>query len=244
MPANRLAHAQLFYVPIAAAFEAERVADRVDWAVVESCDSPGAGSARGASPRGVQGVVAAALARLDELGWERYLLIGDSHGQAATIEVALARPDRVTGVFISHAAARYKLSGDRPAMTPAVRDAAQQLLDTDYRSFARAVTQLTLGLADDEWVERWLAEVPHPVAKSILGDLSDREPELVTRLAEIDVPVLLGQHKGCVMWTPESFADACAAVPGAGVIRCEGIPVQDLGFIDAVRGVASGVASS
>jgi pimeloyl-ACP methyl ester carboxylesterase len=234
---------RLFYVPIAAAFEAERVADRADWAEVESCDSPGAGGSRGTDPCGVRGVVEAALTRLDELGWESYGVIGDSHGQAAAIEVALARPERVTGVFISHAAARYELSGDRPAMTPAVHDAAQQLLETDYRSFARAVTQLTLGLADDEWMERWLAEVPQHVAKSILGDLRDRTPELVARLAEADLPVVLGQHKGCLMWTPESFADACAAVPNARVIRCEGIPVQEAPFLDAVRELASRVAS-
>ena len=234
---------RLFLVPMAAAFEAERMAARVDWAEIASCDTPGAGGARDEAPNGVQGAVDATLARLDELGWDQCCLISDSHGQAAAIEVALAQPERFTSVCISHAAARYELGGDRPAMTPAVHDAALQLLETDYRSFARAITQLTLGLADDEWVERWIAEVPQHVTQSIFGDLSERQPELVSRLADADFPVVLGQHKGCVMWTPEAFEDACAAVPNARVARCDGIPVLEAPFLDAVREVASGVAS-
>jgi hypothetical protein len=234
---------RLFLVPIAAAFEADRMAERVDWAEVASCDSPGAGGARDEAPNGVQGVVEAAIARLDDLGWDQCCLVGDSHGQAAAIELALSQPERFTGVCISHAAAHYRLVGDRPAMTPAVHDAALQLLDTDYRSFARAITQLTLGLADDEWVERWAAEVPQRAAKSIFGDLSERQPDLVSRLAASDLPVVLGQHKGCVMWTPEAFADACAAVPNARIARCDGIPVMEAPFLDAVRDVASRVTS-
>ena len=234
---------RLFYVPIAAAFEAERVAEQVDWADVESCDSPGAGAARGSEPRGVAGVVDSALARLEELGWESCCIIGDSHGQAAAIEVALARPERVLAVGISHAAAHYRLEGERPAMTPAVHDAAARLLDTDYRSFARAITQLTLGLADDEWIERWIAEVPQPVTQSVLGELSDRQPDLVARLADSELPVVLGQHLGCLMWTPEAFADARAALPHARAVRCEGIPAQDDAFLAAVREASGWVAS-
>jgi hypothetical protein len=188
-------------------------------------------------------VVDAALARLDAVGWDRCCLVADSHGQAAAIEVALAQPERFTALCISHAAANYQLGGDRPAMTPAVHDAALRLLETDYRSFARAITQLTLGLADDEWVERWTAEVPQHVAQSILGDLSERQPDLVSRLADWSSPIVLGQHKGCVMWTTEAFEDACAAVPSARVVRCDGIPVMEAPFLEAVRQVAAEVAS-
>lgn len=230
-------------MPIAAAFEAERMAERADWAEIESFDPPGTGAARDQAPNGVQGVVDAALTRLDELGWDRCCLVSDSHGQAAAIEVALTQPERFAGVCISHAAARYDVGGDRPAVTPAVHDAALQLLETDYRSFARAVTQLTLGQAGDEWVERWIVEVPQRAAQSILGDLTERQPDLVARLSGTELPVVLGQHKGCVMWTPESFEDACAAVPGARVARCDGIPVLEAPFLEAVREIASGVAS-
>src|SRR5688572_20542197 len=97
---------RLFYVPMAAAFEVERVADGVDWADIASFDSPGAGAAQEAEPNGVQGVVDAGFARLEELGWDRYCVVGDSHGQAAAIEIALADPDRVSVIGISHAAAR------------------------------------------------------------------------------------------------------------------------------------------
>jgi pimeloyl-ACP methyl ester carboxylesterase len=227
---------RLLYVPIAAALEAERVFDLVDWAETASFDSPGAGANRDASPHGIVGVVAAAIDRLDELGWDTCTVVCDSHGQAAGIELALASPERVEGIGIAHAAARYALGGERPAMVPAMHAAAEQLLETDYRSFGYAVVQMTQGLAEEAYVDAWLEAVPREVAQSILGDLTERQPELVSRLRDATMPVVLGEHHGCVMWTPEAFEDACEAVPHARRIVCDGIPSQDPRFLEAIRG--------
>jgi hypothetical protein len=46
------------------------------------------------------------------------------------------------------------------------------------------------------------------------------------------------------MWTAEAFEDACAAVPGARVVRCDGIPVMEAPFLEAVRQVAAEAASN
>ena len=228
--------ARILYVPIAAAMEANRFAALADWAQVESFDSPGAGGDRG-DPAGLEGVAAAGEARLEELGWERYGVVADSHGQAVAIELALRAPDRVDALCIGHAAARYTLSGPAPAMVPAVHDAAEQLLATDYRSFARAITQMTLGFMDDAFVEDWIAAVPHAVARSVLGDLAQREPELASRLVGVPFPVLLGRHRGCVMWTPEAFAAAAERLPEAETVVCDGPPTFDRGFVERIRSI-------
>lgn len=235
---------RLLYVPIATRFEAERVIALADWADIATFDAPGAGENRELESRGVAGVVEAALARLDGLDWQRCGVICDSHSQAAAVDLVMSHPERVEGVYVGHAAARYRLGGDRPAMVPPVHEAAQQLLETDYRSFARAVTQMTQGLVDDAYVERWIATVPQPVASDILGDLAERQPELVARLRGADLPVVLGKHEGCVMWTPESFEDACRALPEATKIVSDGIPTQDPRFLEAVRALSSGAGAA
>jgi len=226
---------RLLYVPITAAREAERFAAQADWADVASFDAPGAGANRDLAPHGVAGVVEAARARLDELAWETCGVVCESHGQAAAIELALTEPDRVKGIFIGHAAARYAVTGPRPAMSPSVRDVAGQLLETDYRAFARAITQMTQGQMDDAYVDAWAADVPQPVAQDLFGELSEEQPGLVSRLAGSDLVIVLGEHRGCLMWTPEAFADACEAVPEARAVSCDGIPTEDPSFLDAVR---------
>jgi hypothetical protein len=49
------------------------------------------------------------------------------------------------------------------------------------------------------------------------------------------VPVLLGEHRGCFMWTREAFEDAVAAVPHARSISCDAPPTLDPRFQDALR---------
>lgn len=235
---------RILFMPITAAFEAERFAGFVDWAEIESFDSPGAGARKGEEPAGVQGVVQAALEHLDELGWDRFTLVCDSHAQAAGIELALTRPDRIEVLAIGHAAARYSLGEDRPAIIPAMHDVAEQLLETDYRSFARAVTQMTQGLADERFVEAWIEAVPQRVTQSVLGDLANRQPELVARLQGTSIPTVLGEHRGCVMWTEQSFADAVDALPDAHVVTSDGIPVHDPEFLRILRELQGGKQSS
>lgn len=125
-------------------------------------------------------------------------------------------------------------------MVPAMHAAAAQLLEADYRSFARAISQITQGILDDAYVDEWIAAVPQRVATSIFGDLADREPELAGRLESAPFPVLLGQHRGCVMWTAEAFADAAAAVPEAEAVVCDGPPTFEEDFVARMRALIDG----
>ena len=235
---------RVLFVPIAAAIEVNHIAPSYEWAEFVSFDAPGAGANRALAPRGVAGVVEAAVRQLDELDWTSCCVMAESHGQAAAIELAVSHPDRVAAICLGHAAAHYRVSGDRTAMVPAIHDAAAQLLETDYRSFARAITQMTQGLLDDDYVEAWVEAVPQPVAYDLLSELTRTEPDLVERLSGSDLPLVLGKHNGCVMWTPESFEEACQAAPRATTVVCDEIPTKDPAFVEAVREVALRVATS
>jgi hypothetical protein len=232
--------ARLLFVPIFAAFEAVPFAEaNAAWADVQSFDTPGAASRRDEPAGSVEDAARAGSGRLDELRWESCVVVCDSHAQAAGIELALADP-RVKGICISHAAARYSTGGDRAAINPGVHAAAGQLLDTDLRSFARALTQLTQGAIDEEWADRFVEEVPRETVREGIGQLVGQE--LASRLGGWDGQALLGLHEGCLMWTREGFEDAVAAVPGAATVECGEVPLNDQRFRDAARALCERVA--
>lgn len=225
---------RVLYVPIFAAFEADLIRSVAsEWAEVESFDGPGAGARKGEDPGGIEGMAAAASGRLDELGWDRCVVACDSHAQAAAIELTLRDP-RVAGLAVSHAAPRYTTTGERPTLNGAIYDTAAQLLATDYRSFARALTQLTKGVLDDEWVDAFIEQVPHSTARGRTAGLGEGL-ELVTRLRNETIEILLAGHRGCLMWTPEAIEDAAVALPGARVIECDSVPLSDPLYHEALR---------
>jgi hypothetical protein len=224
---------RILFVPIFGAFEARPFRELAgDWADVESFDGPGAGTRRDEAPGGIEAMAAAASERLDELGWPSCVVVCDSHAQAVGIELALT-DSRVAGICISHAAARYSTEGERSTLNSAVHAAAAQLLTSDLRSFAHALTQLTQGQIDEDWVDAFIADVPRATAAARTGRLDGRE--LVARLRDSEVEVVLGMHSGCLMWTPEGFEDAAALVPRAVTVVCDEVPNADPAFLAAAR---------
>jgi pimeloyl-ACP methyl ester carboxylesterase len=219
----------ILYVPIFLAAEADRFASTVaEWAQVESFDVPERHAVEGA------------LERLDALGWSDCLVVADSQAQWLAVELATRHAQRVRGIALSHAVARYRVSGPRAGLHAEVLAAVSRLLETDYMAFWRAVTQLTQGGMPDAWVERWAAAIPHERTKAFFQELTDSEPPLAERLQDFPGPVLLGQHADCVMWTQEGFEDAVAALPEAKVVRCREIPAFDPAFGEALRELAGG----
>lgn len=216
------------------AFEAIPLREAIgDGAQVESFDGPGAGARADEDPGEPEAMAAAGAARLDELGWDRCVLVCDSHAQPGGIELAVRDP-RVGGIAISHAAARYSTEGERPALNAAVYAAAEQMLATDYRSFGHALTQLTQGQIDEPWVASFIEQVPRETAQRRTSDLREHV-DLVSRLRDEDIEVLLAAHLGCLMWTAEGFEDAVAAVPRARAIECEAVPLSAPGYHEALR---------
>jgi hypothetical protein len=65
---------------------------------------------------------------------------------------------------------------------------------------------------------------------------SDRSMrETFDQLAARGVPMLFAQHEGCLMFTPEGYADAVAAFPDAQTLSTPEKPSASPAFAEALR---------
>ena len=100
----------------------------------------------------------------------------------------------------------------------------QSLLRTDPRTFVRQLFKLTGGETieggyGETIAEEWLRRVPMECGGAVLrGARRRRARAMGERLGTLEVPMLLAQHKGCLMFTDEGFEDAVAAFPDAHVV--------------------------
>jgi pimeloyl-ACP methyl ester carboxylesterase len=187
-----------------------------EWAEVASFDSPGAGDEPPPDSFD-QGVVAErGLAEIDRRGWERCFVVGDEIGATTAVRLASSRPEAVEGLALGHACLSLATEGDRPPLNPETSDALLQLIRLDFRMYARHLTQVTQGAYEDALAERYIERVPHDVAISYMERaLEEGLPNVEEQLRTLDVPLLLVEHEGCLMWTREGFEDAVAALPHA-----------------------------
>src|SRR3954452_6210672 len=192
-----------------------------EWAEVATFDAPGVGDEPMPSGDPTEFsrelVVERALREVDQRGWDSYFVAGDAWGTATAVRFARARPEAVLGIALGHASLSYDREGGRPAVNKEVTAAMTQLLRSDFDSFVRyGMTQFTQGGFDEETSERIFARFPPmEVAaqvweSNVLGD----EP-IGEMLSELDVPILLSKHEGCLVFTDEGYEDAVRALPAA-----------------------------
>jgi pimeloyl-ACP methyl ester carboxylesterase len=207
------------------------------WAEVASYDAPGVGDEPPSNDAGMDALVARALAEIDRRGWDRCVVAGDEFTSAVAIHVAEARPDVVQGLALGHAVLGFGDDGEDAPIAGSVLAAFMQLLETDYRSWVRAYTQITRGAYDDDTMEEFLARVPAATARRIgvaLGTLrDDRSLEGILRRA--NVPLLFAEHRGCLLFTPEGFRAATEAFPAAQTVSTVEKPNCSPEFAAALR---------
>jgi pimeloyl-ACP methyl ester carboxylesterase len=183
-----------------------------EWADVASYDAPGVGEEP--PPREYSGdtVVERGLAELDRLGWDRYVVVGDEFGTFNAARLAASRPASVAGIALGHASLTLDREGEGAPVNADVMGAFERLARLDYRTYVRHLTQVTKGAYDDEFAEQYLERVPQEVSLAYpQSDSGDIEP----LLRQVDAPLLLARHEGCLGWRDESFDDISAAFPNA-----------------------------
>ena len=192
-----------------------------EWAEVATFDAPGVGAEPmpGGDPMGFDRelVVQRALQEIEKLDWDSYFVVGDAWGTATAVRVAAARPNPVLGLALGHASLSYQREGRRPAVSKEVTAAMTQLLRSDYDSFVRyGMTQFTQGAFDEETSERIVARFPPmDVASRVWEANVERSEPIGELLAQLDLPMLLAKHDGCLVFTAEGYEDAVQALPGA-----------------------------
>jgi hypothetical protein len=77
--------------------------------------------------------------------------------------------------------------------------------------------------------------VPMEVAAPFYEARVEEGAAMGKRLATLDLPMLLAQHTGCLLFTEEGFDDAVAALPDARVFRCNEKPGTSAEFVPVLR---------
>jgi hypothetical protein len=98
-----------------------------------------------------------------------------------------------------------------------VTAAMTQLLRSDYDSFVRyGMTQFTQGGFDDATSERIVARFPPMEVAARIWEVNVERAEPISELLrELEVPILLVKHEGCLVFTAEGYEDAARALPEA-----------------------------
>ncbi len=215
-----------------------------EWAEVASYDAPGLGRelAGGGDERVAEGVSLEAIAErgleeLDRRGWDRCVVAADEFAVAAAVELADRRPACVQALALGHPHLSFAREGERAPINSEMLQAFNQLARTDYMSYVRALSQLTRGAYDDEFAERYMERVSPEVASSWLDvNLPSYErSRTVDVLRRLEVPLLLAEHRDCLLFTHEGYEDAVAEFPHAATTSVEEKPSMSPAFAEALR---------
>jgi pimeloyl-ACP methyl ester carboxylesterase len=225
-----------------------------EWAEVATFDVPGVGdepiSGDGPERFTRELVVQRALQEIDSMGWDSYFVAGDGWGTATAVRVAVARPEQVLGLALSHASLNYETEGDRPAVNGELVAAMTQLLRTNYDSFVRyGIVQFTQGQSaqggfDEDLVDRMVARFPPMEVAAPVWEMHVGRPEPIGELlGELSKPLLLAEHHGCLPFTAEGYEDAVAAFPTAHTASIQKPPTASDEFAGALRDFCEDVLS-
>lgn len=186
------------------------------WADVASYDAPGVGDEPGTEMT-PEGISKRGLEEIDRRGWKRVVIVADEAGVAQAVRLAALRPAMVAGVALGHAVLSFEHRGDRAPLNAEVLSGLIGIARADYRSYVRALTQVTQHAYDDEFADRYMERVPQDVALVYVEQLLDgaSAEDLEPALRSLSAPKLLVEHSGCLLWTREGFEDISSAFPDA-----------------------------
>ncbi len=207
-----------------------------EWAEVASFDAPGVGGRPLPATVTPQTMGDNAVYELDRLGWERCVVVGDEFGGHPAVEAALARRDRVVGLAFGHACLSFRRRGERAPLNGEVLEAFFSLVEVDYGTYVRHLTQLTQNAYDDELADSYRERVPQETAVAAAEiPHALQGVEIESDLRALQRPLLFARHDGCLAWTDEGYEDAVAAFPDAKRVSTEVKPSGCPAFAEALR---------
>jgi pimeloyl-ACP methyl ester carboxylesterase len=215
-----------------------------EWADVACYDCPGVGSEPRVDPHDADAIVARGLAELDRRGWDSCIIAGDEFAAPIALRIAAARREAVEGLALGHASAGYHDSGPDAPVNADVMCGFNTLLDNDYRAWVRAYTQITQGAYDETTMNLFLERVPPDVCAqhSRVVDALVLEVDVERELRGLDVPLLLAEHRDCLVFRRAGYEQLVAAFPDAARVTTHEKPSCSPEFAAALRSFVPALA--
>lgn len=178
--------------------------------------------------------------QVEDRGWKRVVVVGDSHGIPTAVRVASSHREAVVGLAFGHAALSTSTEGERPPMRAGVWDALIQLAKQGNEALVRyGIAQMTRGGVSDQLAEQMIERFPEMDLITATLEALARDPEPIgdelTELAQAGMPLLLAKHEGCLGHTDEGFEDIVSAFPQAHTAICPETCTASPAFAEAVR---------
>lgn len=220
-----------------------------EWAEVASYDAPGVGEEPPVEPFTSETVGERGLQELERRGWERCVVVADEFGVVAALYIATTRPEAVEAVALGHARLSNEVEGESAPLNSEVFAALAQLVSHDHRTFVRQLFRMTAGELQrggyhEDLVERYLERVPLGLLREFFQARPHAGGQITERVRSLDVPTLLAQHEGCLLFTNEGFDAAVDALPAAQAVKVPEKPSGSEEFAGKLRAFCAQLASS
>jgi hypothetical protein len=240
---------RLLLVPMLTELEWVIKPELEQWAEVASYDAPGIGDEPPVGDPGSRATAKRGLEEVERLGWDRFVVAADEYGVVAASHLAVAAGDRVQGMALGHARLSNAADGPSPAVNPQVLSGIQSLIRTDNRMFVQQLFKMTRGEASAggyqaDLVDEYVRRVPLAATRDFSDSRHEEGAGLGERLSGLSVPMLLAQHKECVLFTDEGFKEAAAALPDARITGYYDKPSTSPEFSEDLREFCARVATA
>lgn len=176
--------------------------------------------------------------------WPQAVVVCDEWAIWKAIEIAEMRPELVRAFAYGHGCTRLSRRGPQPTLNPSVAETYMKLLRTDFRSYARALTQTTRGDFDEATINAFLASTQHSEVVATFERIDARDGQsFAPTLRSLGVPLLFGRHTECLLWNEYAFHDAVEAFPDATTVAVPNKPSASPDFAEALRNFCSSLPS-
>ena len=203
---------------------------------VAAYDAPGVGDEPPPDRFDRRAIADRGLREIADRGWERCVVAADEFATLTAALIASLAPEHVAGLALGHPTLTFRTAGPEPPLNGEVLEAFVSMEKTNYRAYARALSQVTQGSYDEDFVDTYISRVPQGVLLAYDSINHDEGQRLDELLKDWEGELLLAEHHPCLIWNREAFRDAKAAFPSAGTLACEAKPSVSPDFAEALRG--------
>ena len=186
------------------------------------------------------------LDAVDRRGWDRFVVVTDSWGAPTAVRIASTRRDAVLGLAIGHAALSHSTEGERAPERASIYAAMIQLARQGSDAFVRyGIAQMTRGGIDEDTAQKMVERFPDmDLVTATLEALMEQPEPIGDGLREINAPLLLAKHEGCLGSTDEGFEDIVKAFPEAETAVCPEMCASSPTYAEALQRFCERLAST